>query len=256
MTKPRKARGPDEQRAARVAAEVVPPPPGAPVRDPEQPQGENRAGGQSTPPQPLPEWAVTLSGFRVRPMQARPALPPELADQLAPQETALVWRLVSGLSWQQSLSDVGVSADDQRRTLPPSEAIRNAAEWLAEAIAEQCGVSRRWVISRWVALHERATSPADFDGATAAKSLTALGEVAGVGRKRREPGDGVPVDQVADLMLAVAARGKPALDPARALPRLVGASSVAAQQGQKTQADQVAVRDESSVISEQSRVSP
>jgi hypothetical protein len=206
-------------------------------------QGGNFAEGDSSPsptrndsfldPFSVSRVTAPRRGALSAPGEPRPQLPDELAGKLSPQEHFLAWRLVAGDSWPSALDQAGVPPRATLRDAGPPEHVREAAEWLVQAVAEGCGLSRRWLLAQWVALYRRAaaaepvldrqgrpTGDYRFDGATAAKALTALGNEATPGR------GGDPrysADQVAELLRAIAARGKPSLEARREL--VVGGSS-------------------------------
>jgi hypothetical protein len=210
-------------------------------------QGENSQGGDSDHFLPSTDGALDALGTpRITapprgalhaPNAERPQLPDELAAELSPQEHFLTWRLVAGSTWHEALDAAGVPKRSKLRDHAPPAHVEAAAEWLVQAIAEACGLSRSWLLGQWVALYKRAaaaepvydrqgrpTGEYRFDGATAAKALTALGERASPSGAR--PGDPrYTADDVATLLRAIAERGKPSLEARREL--VVGASSTA-----------------------------
>lgn len=134
--------------------------------------------------------------------------------------------MVAGDSWAEALNAAGVPPRAKLRDSAPPEHVRTAAEWLVQAIAEQCGLSREWLLSQWVGLYRRAaraepvfdrqgrpTGEYRFDGATAAKCLTALGEYADPSAAARR--GSYSADQVVELLRSIAARGKPELEAKR-----------------------------------------
>lgn len=148
-------------------------------------------------------------------------LPARLLDPLTPREAHAAHYLAAGKSWQLALTYAGFSPHAGIRSYTPAFKIRQAAEWLMQRAASLCAVSPEWIISQTVALYLRATQAEPvldrkgiptgtyrFDGATARACLEMLGNQQGMFRQR---GGSIAVSDVATLLEAVAAKGRPAL---------------------------------------------
>lgn len=207
------------------------PPTSTPSPNPEPP---------SAPALPTPSDTRILPGEQPPPDLAAitltpPALPPELAAPLKPHEARAVLALVAGATWAQAV-DLARYPKKARTTDPPDH-VRKAAEWQIRAVAYSCGISRAWIIENLVALLRRATQAEPvydrkgnptgeyrFDGSTAARCLELLGKEAGL---FRPAGSSIPTGDVAQLLRAVAERGRPGLPGDRA--------RVVAEQGEPAQ---------------------
>lgn len=179
---------------------------------------------QSPPPEPTPpELAPPATPA---PAASMPTLPPELAARLSPRETRAVLELVRGGSWREALDAAGYPQNARERKENPTPAIVDASQWLISQIAVASSVSREWILTNVVKLYRRAiqaeqvrdrrgepTGEWKYDGATAAKCLSMLADFhPDLNRKAA----GIKPSDVADLLAAVAARGRPSLPGDRA----------------------------------------
>lgn len=153
-------------------------------------------------------------------------LPADLAARLNQRELRTVWQLVAGLDYQAALTASGVKPRAAVRDAPPPPQVEEAVRWVIADLAEQCGLSRKWILTNAVALFRRAvraepvldrkgkpTGEWRHDGATAARMLELLGKANGAFADQSRGKLGI--SEVAQLLAAVAAGGKPPLDARR-----------------------------------------
>jgi hypothetical protein len=163
----------------------------------------------------------------------QPTLPPDLDGALNGRERRTVWLMLAGLDYHSALDRQGIPKRATLRDHAPPEHVLRAVTYLMAAMAEKCAISRTWILQNTVALYRRAsqaepvldrrgvpTGVYRFDGATAARCLELLGKASGV---FRDKGQGIAASDVADLLAAVAARGKQRPPE----PRLVGTGDAA-----------------------------
>lgn len=175
------------------------------------------------------------------PQPSEPTIPPELDAELSPRERRIVWRMVNGATYERAYSDTAPRGGTSKPNSEIPRAVVAAVSACLRQIAVNAGTSRTWIIQQTMALLARAaqaepvldrkgrpTGEYRFDGATATKCLAMLAEwCPELGAKR---GPGFAAGEVAELMLAVAARGRGAIADSG---RLVGSSSAAQQQQAK-----------------------
>ena len=135
-----------------------------------------------------------------------PQLPQELATSLTQREQRVVLALVAGMTWTQALDAARVPPSANLRRLGPQAHITEAADWLIRELMRQAGVTRTWITTELVALYRRSLTEGRLAFPTARGCLELLGMDLGMFHKP-QPG-AIPVSQVADLMRAVAARGR------------------------------------------------
>jgi hypothetical protein len=153
-------------------------------------------------------------------LDVQPTIPPELDAQLNARERRTVWAMVRGASYTQALDQANVPPRAALRDAGPPTNVSDAVDAVLRSIAYQAGISRLWIIQQTVALYRRAAQAEEvldrkgrstgiyrFDGATAAKCLDMLADFNPELRPRRT-GKGIAPGDVADLMLAVADRGR------------------------------------------------
>lgn len=174
------------------------------------------------------------------PLAVEPVIPPELDAELNNRERRIVWLMVNGASYAEALRNTARTSDgaprSQERTdaIPPPVIAAVAA--IFQQVAARAGLNRGWLIAQTVALLERASSAVPvldrkglptgeyrFDGPTAANCLKMLAEWNGELYPKK--GGLIPVSDVAQLLAAVAGRGRPTLDARRM--RLVGTGTTA-----------------------------
>lgn len=206
----------------------------------------------------------------------QPTIPPELDAQLSGKERRIVWLMVAGKSYSQALDAIGTSPRAALRDAGPPDHLTAALHATMRAIAARAGMDRQWIIGQTVALYRRAvaaeqvldrkgqpTGEWKMDGATAAKCLSMLAEWCPELTPRKGAGRGLDASDVADLLLEVASRGRPALPPGRArapgrtLEHDAQAPRIAApQQSGNSLADQGPPSSSSSVIAQDRGASP
>lgn len=224
---------PDELAAAIAAGQ------GSPVASSSNPvQGSPQSRQHDAPPLARvaapPAVAATLPGIQARNLADLPELPTAIGRTLDKRSRLVALRLVAGMSWAESLASIAATPPQKQALVRRFHAIRAAAEWWVRELMAQVAADRRWIAASLVELHGRAlavvpvlgrdgepTGEYRFDGSTAARCLELLGRDAGMygagqGRFSR--------DDVAELLRAVAERGRPALPgngAARSLPRTI-----------------------------------
>lgn len=185
----------------------------------------------------------------------QPEIPPELDAQLSGKERRIVWHMVAGKSYAQALDAIGTPPRASLRDAGPPDHVTAAVHATLRQIAARAGVDRAWIIGQTVALYRRScaaepvydrkgkpTGEWKHDGATAAKCLSLLAEWCPELTPRKGAGKGIAANDVADLLLAVQARGRPPLPPGRSRPvrilELQAPPIAAAQQAPNPQANQ------------------
>lgn len=166
-----------------------------------------------------------------------PTIPAELDAALNGRERRTVWHMVAGLDYHDALDACGVPKRAAVRDSGCPPHVRAAVYAVLRDVAYAAGLNRRWIVQNTVALYRRASQAEEvldrkgvptgvfkFDGATASKCLDMLAEWEGTLKPRK--GSGIAPSDVAELMAAIAARGRQPL--ARPEPRLVGSSSAPA----------------------------
>jgi hypothetical protein len=161
---------------------------------------------------------------------ALPELPPEMASALTRRERLLAVELARGSSWGEALTVAGYPPSARIRDKTPPERVKRAAAWLINALCVRASQSKLWIINELLVLYRRAaqaepvldrrgrpTGTYRFDGPTAKNCLELMGRELGM-FGQRQAGGGIPVGDVAQLLQAVASRGRPDL------PALVGES--------------------------------
>ena len=215
-----------------------------------QPKAAGKPSAAPAPPEQAPE-AEKGTESDYRPSLALPSMlldplepgsiSPSATDattQLTGLESRLVARMVAGASWQEALDLEQIPPKARIRDAVPRPAIRAECERLLTEFASTCAVSRDWILRETLLLYRRAaqaepvldrkgrpTGTYRFDGATARGCLEMLGNQQGMFKGK---GGQIAVSDVAQLLQAVAARGKPELPGDRA--RLVGSASIVAEQ--------------------------
>lgn len=167
-----------------------------------------------------------------------PTLPADLASALTPRDYRAVLELVRGGTWRDACDAAGFDLRDPARIADgPKPAIRNASVWLVERIAERATTSREWIRRSLYTVYKRAMQEEEvrdrkgagtgvfrYDGSTALRALELMGKDIGMfGSSDR----GIAPSDVAQLLAAVASRGRPALPGDRA--RVVNQAPDAAQ---------------------------
>ena len=221
-------------RALQDAGKVPPPPEGA-ATPPASPQDAKRDLD------PTPDYAPRLSFPPVTTLEPGNLNAGEPATDLTPAELRLVAHMVKGKSWNQALDLEGYPPRSSLRDNAPRDAIKSECERSLRLFASECAASASWIISECVALYRRAaqaepvldrkgnpTGVYRFDGPTARACLEMLGKQQGM---FKDKGAGIAVSDVADLLAAVAQRGRPALPGDRA--RLVGSGSTSIEETPK-----------------------
>lgn len=175
------------------------------------------------------------------PLASEPVIPPELDAELNNRERRIVWLMVNGANYSEALrntarADGAQRSQDRTDAIPP--AVLAAVAAIFQQVAARAGLNRAWLIAQTVALLERASSAVPvldrkgvptgeyrFDGPTAANCLKMLAEWNGELYPKK--GGSLPLSDVAQLLSAVAGRGRPTLDARRL--RLVGTSDASPQ---------------------------
>lgn len=145
--------------------------------------------------------------------------------------------MVSGLTYPQALDACNVPKRAAIRDEAPPTHVADAVRAVLRDIAYKSGLSRRWIVENTVALYRRACQAEEvrdrkgrptgvyrFDGATAHNCLKMLAEWEGT-LYPPKAGKGIAPGDVAELMAAVAARGRPGVEARRE--RLVGSGTAA-----------------------------
>ena len=152
-----------------------------------------------------------------------PALPPELSTPLKGRDRRLVLALVAGDPWQAACDAAKLPLDHPYRAGPPQR-IRQAADYIIRELMTKAGASRQWITTELVGLYQRSLDDVR-SLSTARGCLFLLGVDLGMFGKAAS---GIPAGEVAELMRAVADRGR------RARPAILDAL----QQQEKTVVDQ------------------
>lgn len=216
--------------------EPLPPQAGAPDRSPQAP-ADPQGIEKGTSPDYRPSLAFPPGPQleALEPGNLSPTTPaPRPASDLTAAELRLCAHMVAGKSWREALDLEAYPPRADLRDKAPRDAIKRECERSLTLFANTCAISAEWILRETLVLYRRAvqaepvldrkgnpTGMFRFDGATARGCLEMLGNQQGLFKAR---GGSMAVSDVAELLRAVAGRGKPQLDPGRG--RLVAVQDV------------------------------